>query len=280
MQAQPFVKWLGGKSRMLPYLRHAIPAHFNRYAEPMVGGGALFWDLARAGLLQDKEVMLGDNHEWLVHTYELVRDAPDDLLEVLRELQEEYTKAPEQFFYAVRKAWNDGRRNSARFIFLKQTAFNGLWRCNRKGQVNMPWGKYPAPRICCPELIHACSKMLQGVHIIHASYADWVDQLGAGDFVYFDPPYFQRFGAYVGRPFAYEDHVTLVEHCADISRRGGHVLYTHADTPKSRSWLENNWPGAYLHHASTSRSVSRTVAGRIKTKDLVVCSEAINAEAA
>lgn len=281
MKLQPFVKWVGGKKRSLPYLRSLIPPHFDRYIEPMAGGAALFWDLASDGLLRNKQVILGDCHGWLIKTYEMVRDAPDDLLEILRELEAEYHKAPSKFFYDVRREWNEGgRQDSARMIFLKQTSFNGLWRCNRQGKLNMPWGKYIAPRIHCPDLIQSCSRALQGVELANTCYSDYVDVVTRGDLVYFDPPYFQRFGAYTGIPFMREDHVKLIKHCAAIAARGGHVIYTHGEGPEVRGWLERYWPDGRIQEISTSRSISRTAVGRKRQTDLIVSTEMAHAAAA
>ena len=145
---KPFTKWIGGKGQVVEQLARAVPRDFERYVEPMVGGGALFWHLAAKGRLRDRKVLLGDDNPWLIDAYKLVRDDPNDLIEILRELAAEYAKAPEAFFYDVRDAWNaDVRRDAARFLFLKKMSFNGLWRVNRKGELNMPWGHCPSRRL-------------------------------------------------------------------------------------------------------------------------------------
>lgn len=257
---------------MLPALRKSIPQAFNRYIEPMVGGGALFWDLAAKGLLRGKDVILADTNEWLMRTYGMVRDAPDDLLEVCRELEAEYYKRPEEFYYEVRAAWNAGEQSSARFIFLKQTSFNGLWRYNKAGLVNMPWGKYKNPRIADSQMLHSCSRALEGVELRLGDYAALEPSLEHGDFVYFDPPYHRTFDAYSAASFTGVHHVNLVHHCAQLTARGVHVAYTHQESPEVWGWLDNLWTHATVIPVAARRVVNSNGHGRTPVMDLLVTS--------
>jgi len=268
--SRPFVKWVGGKGQLVEELLKHVPKKFKTYHEPMVGGGAFYWALVRGGYLAGKSVALADTNEDLIQTYREVRDDPERLIRTLQLYANQYVRQGGDLFYSIRDAWNEGVKNPARFIFLKQTAFNGLWRCNRKGEINMPWGQYEHPKILDADNIRSCSQALQGQGLWTADYEASMQMVGKGDLVYFDPPYWGRFDAYGPEGFGQGQHVALVKMCARLTRAGVHVLYSNEDVPDVRKILEQHWPEGQLHSVQSRRYVNSDGQGREPVADLII----------
>lgn len=230
--AKPFVKWAGGKSRVLPAIVSRIPREFGRLFEPFAGGAALYFHLAREG------GYLSDTNAELVNTYEIVRDRVEDLLEILVNYPYE-----ESFYYRVRDmdrepayATRSALERAARFIYLNKTCYNGLFRVNSKGQFNVPFGDYKSPRIAEPENLRACSRLLQSAEIAVASFEAVEARAERGDFVYFDPPYAplsptSNFTAYTREGFGEEEQVRLRDLCERLSRNGVHWMVSNSAAP-------------------------------------------------
>ncbi|MEO0248380.1 MAG: Dam family site-specific DNA-(adenine-N6)-methyltransferase, partial [candidate division WOR-3 bacterium] len=161
---RPFLKWAGGKAQILPELVRRIPHEFNAYHEPFLGGGALFFALARDGRLDSKSVFLSDSNQELVNAFVVVRDNPGELLEILMDYQARNTR---EDYYRIRaERPRSPIKRAARLIYLNRTCYNGLYRVNSKGEFNVPYGRYKNPRIYDPDNILAVSKALQGVEIL------------------------------------------------------------------------------------------------------------------
>jgi len=267
---RPFVKYVGGKGQIVEELLKHVPKTFKDYHEPMVGGGALYWALVRGGHLDDKSVALADTNEDLIHTYQEVRDNPERLIRALQLYADQYVRQGGELFYRIRDAWNAGIKNPARYIFLKQTAFNGLWRCNRKGQINMPWGQYPNPKILDTLNIRACSQALQRQGIWKAEFEASSQMMKKGDLVYFDPPYWGCFDAYNPEGFNQSQHLDLIRHCALLSASGVHVIYSNEDVPEVRGALKKFWKGCKMHPVQSRRYVNSNGEGREPVQDLIV----------
>jgi DNA adenine methylase len=271
---KPFVKWVGGKTQLLPRLLENIPDNFSEYWEPMVGGGALFWRLAELGRLQRGRVVLMDANASLIAAYQMLKDprAIELVIKELIELERRYTHNPEDTYYAVRDAWNDSRRNSAYFIFLKQTAFNGLWRENSKGKHNAPWGHYRTFAWDAGNL-RACSRVLQDLdvdaQVMHG--LTWGERYPRGGaLVYFDPPYAGTFDSYTGEGFTSYQQKAVITQCAMITEDGGYALYTQADTEQVRQWLSELWPKGKIVESEERRSVNSKGGERGPVKTLIV----------
>lgn len=191
---RPFLKWVGGKRQLLPELLARVEraGAFGRYHEPFVGGGALFFELHRLGLLK-KHAFLSDYNPRLIETYEGVRDHVDEVIALLERHKKRHS---EDHFYRVRalgeapeKAGKTVSERAARIIYLNRTCYNGLYRENSKGQFNTPLGRYKNPRICDEVNLRAVSKALKKAKIEHRHFESVVEQAKPGDLVYFDPPY-------------------------------------------------------------------------------------------
>lgn len=184
IEAKPFIKWVGGKTQLLPEITSRMPSNFSRYYEPFIGGGALFFHL------QPQSTLIDINEE-LTNTYRVIKYKTDELIADLK--QHIYEK---DYYYQIRnvdrtneyKSWSDVRRAS-RLIYLNKTCFNGLYRVNSRGEFNTPMGSYKNPKIVDELNLRACSQALQKAEIINGSFLEVEERVGSNDFVYFDPPY-------------------------------------------------------------------------------------------
>lgn len=280
VRAKPFLKWAGGKTQLLPELTALLPraltdpsqAFGGRYFEPFMGSAALFFHLAPN--LAPGRAFLGDMNEELVLTFLAVRDHPDALLESLAEYDRKHNGpkydgpkhdgardgapdfgAQSALYYAVRSldrepewradAYRDPERlvaHAARFIYLNRTCFNGLWRVNRKGHHNVPMGRYQNPGIYNPKLLEQAHAALQGVDVQHRSFEATAAAAGAGDVVYFDPPYMplsatSSFNAYAKDAFLVPAHQKLAVVALVLAARGVRVVLSNSDTPFTRAPL-------------------------------------------
>ena len=269
---RPFVKYVGGKGQLIEELLKHVPKTFKDYHEPMVGGGALYWALVRGGHLVGKSVALADTNEALIQTYQEIRNDPERLIRTLQLYADQYVRQGGDLFYAIRDAWNAGVTNPARFIFLKQTAFNGLWRCNRKGEINMPWGQYEKPKILDAENIRACAQALQGQGVWKAEFEASSQMVKKGDLVYFDPPYWGCFDAYSPEGFSQGQHLDLIRHCALLSASGVYVIYSNEDVREVRGALKKFWKSGKVHSVQSRRFINCDGEGREPVLDLIVTS--------
>lgn len=252
-------------------LVHVRKAPFDVYAEPFLGGGALFRALQPLGLLDGRRVVLSD---WSPDTLVAWCGIRDDIETTTKSLDEmsgryaEYEPAERgAMFYAQRSAWNSGHRTAARHIFLRQTCFNGLWRVNKTGGFNVPWGKYVKFRV--PEELPRLSAALQSVEL-HVSRAnDMLAKAGPGWLVYCDPPYVEEFAQYTADGFSHDDQVELVRACAKAAGRGARVVYSNRWCDAVRSMVDEHWTSAVCHRHVIPQTVAATSAARGVVEELV-----------
>ncbi|MBI5831284.1 MAG: DNA adenine methylase [Armatimonadetes bacterium] len=232
--AGPFLKWAGGKASLLTQYKRYLPPpeRYQRYVEPFVGGGAVFfWLQAHHG---PKPARLADINRHLIGTYLTVRDRVEELIEALGDHQPD-----RESFERVREQDPDQLdpvAQAARFIYLNRTCYNGLYRVNRSGRFNVPYGKYKNPRICAPELLRAASVALAQTELLVADFAAAVADCGSGDFVYFDPPYVPlsetaNFTEYADEGFGLDQQRRLVELICRLDDAGALVMASNSDTP-------------------------------------------------
>jgi DNA adenine methylase len=264
--AAPFLKWAGGKGRLLPQLRPLLPARFNRYFEPFLGGGALFFALA------PERAVLSDINPALVRTYEAVRDEIEGVLAVLRRLS---THNDADAYYHRRERYNtialDDDEHAATFIYLNRTCFNGLHRVNKSGEFNVPFGRYKNPRIVDEPGLRAASAALAGASLLSAGFGHVLDVARAGDLVYFDPPYVPAsatasFTAYAKDGFGLEEQCALRNIFLALDRRGCFVVLSNSDTPTVRELYE----GFRFESVRASRAIAAKGSSRAAVAELVV----------
>lgn len=258
-QARPFLRWAGGKTQLLPELRKHIPSNYGTYHEPFLGGGALFF------ALKPKNAVLSDVNLHLVHAYLTIRDYVDPLIELLKDYQTLYRRGPEQLFYRVRGA-DPGKmteiQSAARMIFLNKTCFQGLYRVNKKGQFNTPFGKRANPTICDEENLRACSAALQGAVIRRQGFKNAFADVNEGDLVYADSPYVplkaDSFSAYTADGFGPQDQKDLRDAAVAARARGAHVVLSNSGSPV----VAELYKDFTLHPVQARRNVNSKGTGR------------------
>jgi DNA adenine methylase len=244
---RPFLKWAGGKRQLLPALRPYYPAAFDRYVEPFLGSGAVFFDLFSAGRLEGKRVELVDLNADLIGCYRMLRDRTEDVIVALELLEVEHRARGAACYYEVRDSrFNPARARSdaytpqlaAMLLYLNRTGFNGLFRLNRSGAFNVPAGRYANPRICDAEHLRACARALRtaGLTLARRPFHETLAAAGAGDFVYCDPPYAplsttSLFAHYTADGFTIEDHERLQAAIIDTAARGAVVVVSNSSVP-------------------------------------------------
>ncbi len=264
---RPILKWVGGKTQLLEQMKPLMPKTWNRYFEPFVGGAAVFFELRAQR--PEMPAFLSDVNAELVNCYTVVRDDVDAVIEALRHHVYE-----SEHYYKVR-ALNPAElapaERAARTIFLNKTGYNGLYRVNRSGQFNVPFGRFTKPLFCDVDNLHACARALRGVSIEHDDFSKVLERAKKGDFVYFDPPYVplsptSDFTAYIPGGFGEAEQRKLAKVFAKLAARGVHVMLSNSDTPLVRELYD----GFDIHVVYASRSVNSNAARRGKLAEVVV----------
>lgn len=230
MTARPFLKYVGGKARLVPELLKWVPSSYTAYHECFLGGGALFF------ALRPKHAILSDANERLIKTYLGVRDHVENVIGMLIDYYIVNFLAHGKAFYDhVRGACPDHLGPpgvAAWFIFLNKTGFNGIYRVNKSGRFNVPMGRYKNPTICDAENLRACSVALQGVEIYHRDFRQGTLPV-EGHFFYYDSPYFpvsatSNFTAYTAEGFTADDQLALRDLALYLKQAGAHVLLSNS----------------------------------------------------
>ncbi|GAB3939299.1 Dam family site-specific DNA-(adenine-N6)-methyltransferase [Larkinella terrae] len=256
VQAKPVLKWAGGKMQIINQLMERSPKKFNKYIEPFFGGGALFFHL------NPTKAIIADSNPELTNLYQCLATNPYKLIELLTTFRNE-----EDLFYSTRALeFNslDPYHAAARTLYLNRTCFNGLYRVNKKGQFNVPYGRYANPKIGDPDVLLAASEVLQRAIIYNDDYkAVLREHAEPGDFVFLDPPYlpiskYSDFKRYTKEQFYEEDHKELAEEVHRLHELGCYVLLSNSNHP-----LVHELYGAYkIEVLQTKRNINSKAGGR------------------
>lgn len=266
---RPFLKWAGGKGRLIEQYQPYIPRHFRHYYEPFLGGGALFFHLSH----QCETAVLADLNPELVNVYSCVRDDVDRVIQLLQHHQANHCH---NHYYAVR-AQTDLRsphQRAARLIYLNKTCFNGLYRENSKGYFNVPMGRYKNPKICDPLTLRLASTALQTTRVLCSPFSTILQQAHTRqDFVYFDPPYHpisatSSFTGYNRYGFKAHDQRQLQRTFASLAQRGVQVMLSNSDCPLIRELYAE----FYIHSIQASRAINSKAQRRGKVAELLITS--------
>lgn len=230
---KPVLKWVGGKRQLLADIAPLVPASPTLYVEPFIGGAAVLLDR------QPVHARINDFNEELVNVYRVIRDDADGILELLREHE---TANTSEHYYEVRALDREpsfakltDTERAARIVYLNKTCFNGLFRVNSQGQINVPYGRYKHPNIVNEPGVRALSAYLQGdIEIMCGDYADALKDLPKGSFVYLDPPYMpvsatSAFTGYTQGGFDYDEQVRLRDECAKLREQGIAFVQSNSD---------------------------------------------------
>lgn len=295
---RPLLKWAGGKRQLLPALEQYYPASFDRYFEPFVGSGAVFFHLASTGALDGRAVTLSDVNADLIGCYRAVRDETESVIKALQALEREHRRRGDDCYYDVRdRRFNPQRAAmatgnpgllpagyppelAAMLIFLNRTGFNGLFRLNRLGEFNVPAGRYREPRICDPEHIHAVAGVLRRPRVVieHRGFEDAIGEAGKGDFVYCDPPYAplsrtSSFASYTAAGFGTLDQQRLLQAIVLACRRGAHVVMSNSSAPEIESAFHARAARQVkisVHRVPARRSINSRASSRGPVDELII----------
>lgn len=270
--AKPFLKWAGGKQQLLSQLEPFFPNAFERYFEPFVGGGAVFFHLWNTYRVPEN-VFLLDNNDELINAYRVVRDDLDELLDILSMHQRNHCA---QYYYRIRNL-DRGEvtlsrvERAARTIYLNRTCYNGLYRVNSKGQFNVPMGSYKNPIILDRDTLTAASIALQGVHIETRDFRVVVEMGQAGDFFYFDPPYHPlsktaSFTSYTASSFSEQDQRDLADVFARLTAKGCLCMLSNSHTP----FILELYRGFRIETVRAIRAINSDANGRGKIEEVVI----------
>lgn len=267
--ASPFVKWVGGKGRILSQLRPLLPqgVEFMRHVEPFIGGGAMFFSR------QPRRALLCDINLSLITTYEAVRD---EVERVIAELEILAASHNETFYYKLRRRYNradhaTSASRAAMFIYLNKTCFNGLHRVNRRGEFNVPIGRYKNPNICNADGLRAASVALQEVDLHCTGFEELLRTCRPGDFVYFDPPYeplsrTSSFTSYATDGFAQEDQARLRDVYQELDRRGCKLMLSNSDVP----FIRELYGKFHISSVAAPRAINCDAKKRGRVSEVVV----------
>ena len=247
---RPFLKWVGSKQGLLNHLTPFLPPSYDRYYEPFLGGGALFFYECPS------EATLSDQSAELISVWQVIRDDPEGIIDYLRD------KRPDRdLFYEIREARSTDKTTfAAEFIYLNKTCWNGLYRVNSKGKFNVPFGRSRTDSILDAEKIRACSRALraEGVIIENKDFRESVSDAKRGDLVFFDPPYVTKHNNNGFRDwnevlFSWDDQVSLAAEARRLADRGVHVIISNADHKDIRD-LYNGFEIIGFNRSSTLSS--------------------------
>ncbi len=266
---RPFLKWAGGKGRLIEQYRPFFPRSFRNYYEPFLGGGAVFFHLAA----QRPRAVLTDINEELVNVYQCVQTDVEALIRLLQRHQRHHS--PEHY-YTVRSQTTPRSplHRAARLIYLNKTCFNGLYRENSKGHFNVPMGRYKNPNICDGETLRLAAAVLGRAAIARQPFDAVLDQAtSAKDLVYFDPPYHpisatSSFTGYNRYGFTAADQERLRDVFAALAQRGVQVMLSNSDC----AFIRDLYAGFPTHTLYAARAINSKAGQRGKISELLITS--------
>ena len=288
MIVKPFIKWAGGKNQLLNELAKKLPFenynNITKYAEPFVGGGAvLFYILNNYNI---KEVYISDINSKLIVTYKMIKKNVDELIIKLEKIQEKYLRLDENsrkiYYLEKRKEFNLSNLNdidiATLFIFLNKTCFNGLYRVNKKGEFNVPMGKYKKPLICDRENLKQVSNKLKNVKIICGDYKKSIKFIDSDTFVYFDPPYrpiniTSSFTAYTKDSFTDNEQIELAKYIDKLTEKGAKIMLSNSDPKnvnKNDAFFDELYNKYNIFRVKAKRTINSNASSRGEIDELVI----------
>lgn len=289
---KPFVKWVGGKSQLVGELEKMLPKNDERvltkYCEPMVGGGALFFNILSKHDFE--QLYICDINAELVNAYNAIKNDVDSLIEKLQDMQMLFLPMDDNgrkyYYYSIRDKFNAIELNettsvekAAYFIFLNKTCFNGLYRVNRKGQFNVPMGAYKNPTICDEENLRNIHEALQNVTVVCGDYTLSKSFIDKNTFVYIDPPYrpisaTSGFTSYNIETFDDNEQIRLAHFIDEINTSGAKIVLSNSD-PKNinpdDTFFDDLYKDYNIKHVTANRMINSKADSRGKINELIIC---------
>jgi DNA adenine methylase len=266
---KPFVRWVGGKSRLLFHLEKYLPTDFpaeSVYYEPFLGSGSLLFHL------QPNKAIISDNNKELIDCYQAIKENPKL---VSRYLKQHFSNSSESYYYQVRENFNSCKPSISRasmFIYLNKTCFNGIYRVNKAGKFNVPYGFKEPPYLPSLEDLLKVQLLLKRSQIIHCYYSQIISRVKEGDFVYLDPPYpplngTSNFTHYTADRFSLEDHRKVSQFAEELNSKGCKVLISNAATTYIYSLYKKEI--FHIYEIEVTRWI-KTNGERYKVKELAI----------
>lgn len=243
---KPFLRWAGGKTWLLKHLETYIPQNYNSYHELFLGGGSVYFNMEST-----HNAILSDLNHDLIETYLAVKDNVELVIEKIKAFSN--TK---EDYYRIRGSFSDDRfYNAAKFIYLNKTSFNGIYRVNRQGLYNVPFGSRFSIDYLQEETLRNAALKLKNATLIPQDFEKAADSVQRGDFVFIDPPYTvahenNGFIAYNQKLFSLDDQYRLSNVLRTLSERGAYFLMTNAYHHKIKEIYERNGDLSVLERPS------------------------------
>tara|TARA_B100001540_G_scaffold12721_1_gene11211 strand:+ start:206 stop:1042 length:837 start_codon:yes stop_codon:yes gene_type:complete len=273
-EPRPFVKWVGGKRQLMQDLENNFPKQFTTYHEPFLGGGAVMFNL----LTKKPQLScnVSDFNSDLILAYVTIRDKLRKLIESLENHSKNYHKDSAEYYYEIRKQEPKQQiEKVSRLLFLNKTCFNGLYRVNKKGQFNVPLGRYTNPNIVNKENLTAVSNILQSkkIKISCRDFEAVLDDTKKGDLVYFDPPYqpvssTANFTSYTHRDFTEDDLERLADLGDQLNSKGCHVLLSNSNSKIVKDFFSKKyWK---ISSINANRAINSNAQKRTGHKEIII----------
>ena len=290
-KAKPFLKWAGGKTQLIEEIQRMLPKDLTKtkftYIEPFVGSGAiLFWILDNFQNLE--KVVINDINEDLINTYKTIAENPYELISTLDVLQSEFHALEgnednkKEYYYQKRVLYNTRKEakteQSALFIFLNRTCFNGLYRVNSKNLYNVPMGGYKKPTICDKENLLAVSKVLQKVEIFWGDFENTLDSANEKSVFYLDPPYkplsgTSSFNSYAKDDFNDAEQIRLRDFCAKLDSLNHYWILSNSDVKgkdKDSEFFDELYADFSISRVKAKRSINSNPDKRGELNELLI----------
>ena len=226
---KPFLRWTGGKNWLIPHLSPLISKiNYNNYHEPFLGGGSVFFSINNTN-----KAFLSDYNSDLINAYSQVKDSPEELLKYLKTFPQN-----KDFYYKLRDSnFSSQIKNAAKFIYLNKCSFNGIYRVNKAGKFNVPYGNKSIDLKKIEQLIYSCSNQLQNASLSSVSFEESISNIKKNDLVYLDPPYTishnnNGFIKYNEKLFSIIDQIKLSELINELRNRGAYYILSNAHHPQ------------------------------------------------
>jgi DNA adenine methylase len=258
IKAKPFIKWAGGKGKLLKHYLEYIPEKIEYYYEPFLGGGGVYFGLQE----RIKRAVLSDANGVLTNAYRRIKTDVENLIDELKEYEKYHSL---DWYLETRRKYNEYPTTAA-FIYLNKTCFNGLYRVNRAGEFNVPMGKYENPIICDAENLRSVSKVLKNAVALEADFETTYGWMSKDSFIYLDPPYDNVYTGYTSEGFNTEQQKRLSKYCQRLDRLGAKFMMSNANTPL----INSLYVGLNIRRISAPRSINCKADGRDPVKELII----------
>lgn len=297
VKAKPFIKWAGGKSQLLPLFQNYYPKELklgliDNYFEPFLGGASVFFDIVQK--FEIKNSYLLDSNLEIVLIYTVIQKRVEDLVFELSKLKKQYLKLEEKereaFFYNLRDKYNKNKhkisnsiednwiKRASQTIFLNKTCFNGLYRLNRSGDFNVPFGRYTNPSIYDEFNLLNVSKVLQNAEILYGDFEILNEKVNERSFVYFDPPYrpiseTSLFNSYNKEGFNDSEQKRLAETFRKLNEKGAKLMLSNSDPQninKADTFFDDLYKGFNIERIEATRMINSNSEKRGKIKELLI----------